>query len=221
MSDSHSHHQHSGSTWALTLGALGVVFGDIGTSPLYTLKECALHARQHSGGVLDREDLFGILSLIFWAMTLVVTVKYLFFIMRAENNGEGGIFALLALVPKKMRATERGHVQGLHFAARHVAAHGFAAGADVFAFRRIGFRTIERRRIHHRFGNGDIEALPELLQLFFVQLLLAMGDVPAFAGLTEAVALNRLGEDDGGLALGLGSALEGLVDLDGIVSAAV
>ncbi len=113
MTDSHSHHQHPGSMWALTLGALGVVFGDIGTSPLYTLKECALHARLHTGGVLDREDLFGILSLIFWAMTLVVTVKYLFFIMRAENNGEGGIFALLALVPKKMRTTERGQVQGL------------------------------------------------------------------------------------------------------------
>jgi KUP system potassium uptake protein len=116
MSDSHSppeEHPHHGSFRALTLGALGVVFGDIGTSPLYTLKECALHARLHTGGVLDREDLFGILSLIFWAMTLVVTVKYLFFIMQADNNGEGGIFALLALVPKKMRATARGRIQGL------------------------------------------------------------------------------------------------------------
>jgi KUP system potassium uptake protein len=101
---SHEGHHH-GNSWPLTLGALGVVFGDIGTSPLYTLKECALHARLQTGGVLDRQDLFGILSLIFWAMTLVVTVKYLFFIMRADNNGEGGIFALLALVPKKMRAT--------------------------------------------------------------------------------------------------------------------
>jgi KUP system potassium uptake protein len=109
---SHEGHHH-GHFWPLTLGALGVVFGDIGTSPLYTLKECALHARLHTGGVLDRQDLFGILSLIFWAMTLVVTVKYLFFIMRAGNKGEGGIFALLALVPKKMRTTERGRVQGL------------------------------------------------------------------------------------------------------------
>jgi len=109
---SHEGHHH-GNSWPLTLGALGVVFGDIGTSPLYTLKECALHARLQTGGVLDRQDLFGILSLIFWAMTLVVTVKYLFFIMRADNKGEGGIFALLALVPKKMRATARGRVQGL------------------------------------------------------------------------------------------------------------
>lgn len=107
------HAGHAGSFWSLTLGALGVVFGDIGTSPLYTLKECALHARIHTGGVLDREDLFGILSLIFWAMTLVVTFKYLLCIMRADNNGEGGIFALLALVPKKMRSTERGRVHGL------------------------------------------------------------------------------------------------------------
>ncbi len=114
MSDSPTHHQHRGESFgALTLAALGVVFGDIGTSPLYTLKECALHARQHTGGILDREDLFGILSLIFWAMTLVVTVKYLFFIMRADNDGEGGIFALLALVPKRMRTTERGQVQWL------------------------------------------------------------------------------------------------------------
>ena len=113
----HHQHPHASSFGALTLGALGVVFGDIGTSPLYTLKECALHARQHTGGVLDREDLFGILSLIFWAMTLVVTVKYLLCIMRADNNGEGGIFALLALVPRKMRSTERGQVQGLAFLA--------------------------------------------------------------------------------------------------------
>ncbi|MCC6536737.1 MAG: KUP/HAK/KT family potassium transporter [Bryobacterales bacterium] len=106
-------HGHHGSFWTLTLGALGVVFGDIGTSPLYTLKECALHAKMHTGNVLDREDLFGILSLIFWAMTLVITFKYLVFVMRADNNGEGGIFALLALMPRKMRSTERGQVQRL------------------------------------------------------------------------------------------------------------
>ncbi len=84
----------------LCLGALGVVFGDIGTSPLYTLKECL-----HSGGAGVRvDDLFGILSLIVWSLTAVVTVKYLTFIMKADNKGEGGIFALLALVPERMRA---------------------------------------------------------------------------------------------------------------------
>lgn len=110
----HPHtHPHSDALWPLTLGALGVVFGDIGTSPLYTLKECVLHARQHAHGTFVREDLFGILSLIFWAMTLMVTVKYLTFIMRADNEGEGGIFALLALVPSQMRATARGRVRAL------------------------------------------------------------------------------------------------------------
>jgi KUP system potassium uptake protein len=91
---------------ALTLGALGVVFGDIGTSPLYTFKEC-LHA---TGGRASHADIYGILSLIFWALTLVVTVKYLTFIMRADNRGEGGIFALLALVPEDLRTARPGRI---------------------------------------------------------------------------------------------------------------
>jgi len=81
----------------LCLGALGVVFGDIGTSPLYTLKEC-----MRTAGNADHA-LYGVLSLIVWSLVLVVTVKYLVFIMRANNRGEGGIFALLALVPSRLR----------------------------------------------------------------------------------------------------------------------
>jgi len=100
-------HEHTASLRVLTLGALGVVFGDIGTSPLYTLKEC-LHA---SGGQKAAEaDLYGVLSLIFWALTMVVTVKYLTFITRADNHGEGGIFALLALVPEHLRAAKPGGI---------------------------------------------------------------------------------------------------------------
>jgi KUP system potassium uptake protein len=77
----------------LTLGALGVVFGDIGTSPLYTIREClhALPPGEHAQAVL------GVLSLIFWSLVLVVSVKYTVFVLRADNRGEGGIFALLAL----------------------------------------------------------------------------------------------------------------------------
>jgi KUP system potassium uptake protein len=77
----------------LTLGALGVVFGDIGTSPLYTIKEClhALPPGEHAQAVL------GVLSLIFWSLVLVVSLKYTFFVLRADNRGEGGIFALLSL----------------------------------------------------------------------------------------------------------------------------
>src|SRR5215813_11520336 len=91
---------HRTSLAALALAALGVVFGDIGTSPLYTLKEC-LHAA--GGAKASVDDLFGILSLMFWALIMVVTVKYLTFIMRADHNGEGGIFALLAIVPERFR----------------------------------------------------------------------------------------------------------------------
>ncbi|MSU23046.1 MAG: potassium transporter [Opitutus sp.] len=77
----------------LTLGALGVVFGDIGTSPLYTIREClqALPPGEHAHAVL------GVLSLVFWSLILVVSVKYTIFVLRADNRGEGGIFALLAL----------------------------------------------------------------------------------------------------------------------------
>ncbi len=80
----------------LALGALGVVFGDIGTSPLYTMKECfhGLHAI-----ALTDANVLGVLSLIFWALAAVVSFKYVAFILRADNRGEGGIFALLALLP--------------------------------------------------------------------------------------------------------------------------
>ena len=103
---------HKATSAALALGALGVVFGDIGTSPLYTLKECMTAAGGAKAGV---EDLFGILSLMFWALVMVVTVKYLTFVMRAENQGEGGIFALLAIVPERFRATaaRSGRVTGM------------------------------------------------------------------------------------------------------------
>ena len=77
----------------LALPALGVVFGDIGTSPLYTLREC-LHA---SAGEASNAVVMGVLSLIFWTVTFVVSIKYVGFIMKADNEGEGGIMALLAL----------------------------------------------------------------------------------------------------------------------------
>jgi len=78
----------------LTLGALGVVFGDIGTSPLYAVKQSVIAA----GGALPAAPaVLGALSLIFWSLVVVVTIKYVFFIMRADNNGEGGVMALAAL----------------------------------------------------------------------------------------------------------------------------
>jgi KUP system potassium uptake protein len=97
-------HPHA-SLPALALGAIGVVFGDIGTSPLYALKECV--SKDH-GVPATPDNLYGLLSLIFWALTMVVTVKYLTFIMRADNHGEGGILALLALVPQRLRQSRTG-----------------------------------------------------------------------------------------------------------------
>ena len=89
----------------LTLAALGVVFGDIGTSPLYTFQECV--TGKH-GVAPTPENVLGVLSLIVWSLTMVVTVKYLTFLMRADNHGEGGIMALLALVPERLRSVEKG-----------------------------------------------------------------------------------------------------------------
>ncbi len=88
-------HAHGGSVYKLALAALGVVYGDIGTSPLYALKECVTPPH---GVDPTPENVLGLLSLIFWSITLVVVVKYLVFVVRADNQGEGGVLALLALV---------------------------------------------------------------------------------------------------------------------------
>jgi KUP system potassium uptake protein len=85
---------HGADLTKLALGALGVVYGDIGTSPLYALKECV--TPPHGVGA-THENILGLLSLVFWAITLVVSVKYLLFVMRADNDGEGGVLALMAL----------------------------------------------------------------------------------------------------------------------------
>jgi KUP system potassium uptake protein len=84
-----------GKTAFLALGALGVVYGDIGTSPLYAVRECfnGMHAV-----AMNDVNLFGVASLIFWSLTIVVTIKYVGFILKADNRGEGGIFALLGLI---------------------------------------------------------------------------------------------------------------------------
>jgi KUP system potassium uptake protein len=83
----------------LSLGALGVVYGDIGTSPLYAMRECL--SNEHLKVAPDAANVLGIVSLVFWSLTLVVVIKYLIFIMRADNKGEGGILALCALVDRK------------------------------------------------------------------------------------------------------------------------
>ena len=92
---------------ALTLGALGVVYGDIGTSPLYTMKEVFSPA---TGVSLDATHLIGAVSVIFWGLMLVVTLKYVLLILRADNRGEGGIMALTALAAKAAGGSAQRHL---------------------------------------------------------------------------------------------------------------
>jgi KUP system potassium uptake protein len=90
-------HGAKGNLWALALAALGVVYGDIGTSPLYSLRECF---SGHHGLALTPSNVHGLLSLVFWSLMLVVSAKYLQYVMRADDDGEGGILALMALSAK-------------------------------------------------------------------------------------------------------------------------
>jgi KUP system potassium uptake protein len=87
--------------WGLTVGSIGVVYGDIGTSPLYALRE-AVTAASGPGGDITREAVFGVLSLILWALIVIVTLKYVVILLRADNNGEGGTLALMALAQRAL-----------------------------------------------------------------------------------------------------------------------
>jgi KUP system potassium uptake protein len=87
--------------WVLTVGSIGVVYGDIGTSPLYALRE-AVVASGGPGGLVTRASVFGVLSLILWALILIVTIKYVLILLRADNNGEGGTLTLMALAQRAL-----------------------------------------------------------------------------------------------------------------------
>src|SRR6478752_7647388 len=103
------HHAKSGGHGAdlakLALGAIGIVYGDIGTSPLYAIRECLTLPH---GVAPDAANIFGVLSLVFWSITLVVSVKYLVYVMRADNDGEGGVLALMALAARPAPAMATG-----------------------------------------------------------------------------------------------------------------
>ncbi|MGN6423992.1 MAG: potassium transporter Kup [Asticcacaulis sp.] len=94
-----SHGHGAEGFWALSVGAIGVVFGDIGTSPLYAMREALFHTREGTSADLAVK---GVISLVFWALIMVVTVKYVLFLMRADNKGEGGTLALMALAQKAL-----------------------------------------------------------------------------------------------------------------------
>jgi KUP system potassium uptake protein len=103
---------HEANTSGLAIGALGVVYGDIGTSPLYALRECV---NGPHGVAATPANILGLLSLVFWSLTLVVVVKYLVFILRADNKGEGGVLALMALIaPKQGGTATRGRAAAVY-----------------------------------------------------------------------------------------------------------
>ena len=99
---SHAHGDKAPSQFALVLGALGVVFGDIGTSPLYALKECFDKANNHHAVDPALGNVMGVTSLIVWALLLIVTLKYFVFVLNANRDGEGGVLALLSLAIEKI-----------------------------------------------------------------------------------------------------------------------
>src|ERR687885_1031561 len=96
------------SFWTLALGSIGVVYGDIGTSPLYALKESV--AAASGGGELTRDIIIGVLSLILWSLILVVTIKYVAILLMADNKGEGGTLTLVALAQRALGRTRGGIV---------------------------------------------------------------------------------------------------------------
>ena len=97
------HHRTPGALAALTLAAIGVVYGDIGTSPLYALKEVFAQGRVP----LTPDNILGILSLVFWTLTVIVSLKYVVLILRADNHGEGGLIAMLALASQAVKHRPR------------------------------------------------------------------------------------------------------------------
>ncbi len=111
-----------GGTVALAVGALGVVYGDIGTSPIYAFSESV-----HAGGE-SADDILGVVSLIFWTIMIVVSIKYLAVVLRADNHGEGGVLALFALLPEKIRKAQRGKYVPVVFMMLLAAAFLFADG---------------------------------------------------------------------------------------------
>ncbi len=157
----------SRATLALTIGAIGVVFGDIGTSPLYAFREAL---QQSAGNGIDGGEIIGVLSLALWALILVVTVKYVLLLMRADNQGEGGVLALTALARRSM-----GPRAGVALALGSIGAALFYGDAIITPALSVlsaveGLRTIPAA--HALIGPQGIVAITVviLVALFFIQM---------------------------------------------------
>jgi KUP system potassium uptake protein len=223
--DGHPGRPHGRQLAGLSLGALGIVYGDIGTSPLYSMHEC-FHASH--GVPVTRDNILGVLSLIFWALIVIVTLKYHVYVLHADNRGEGGILALMALVRAKIAGKRRAALfvgLGLFGAALLYgdgvitpaisvlsAVEGLNVATSVFApyvvpmtvAILIGLFLFQRR------GTGGIGSVfgPIMVVWFVTIALLGVGGIarhPAvFAALNPMIALHFLGRNGfhGFLALG-------------------
>ncbi|WP_426010794.1 potassium transporter Kup [Caulobacter sp. DWR2-3-1b2] len=161
-----SHAVKGHSFLALAVGSVGVVFGDIGTSPLYAFKE-ALHAAAKDG--ITRSEILGVVSLALWALILVVTVKYVLFIMRADNKGEGGVLSLMALAQRAIgRRTTLVFVLGVTGAALFYGDAVITPAISVLSAVE-GLRTIPALEAHVTTQVVLVIATVMLLGLFFIQ----------------------------------------------------
>ena len=162
----HKKSTHKNAYWILAIGSLGVVFGDIGTSPLYAFRS-ALSTMQ--GEVVRRPDIYGIVGLALWALIMVVTVKYVLFLMRADNKGEGGVLSLMALAQRAIgRRTRTLFVLGLIGAALFYGDAVITPAISVLSAIE-GLRTIPR--IEHSVTTDLVVGISIviLFGLFFVQ----------------------------------------------------
>src|ERR1700744_4231985 len=159
-------HGHKVGFWALALGSFGVVFGDIGTSPLYAFKAAMDEALHDSA---SRPGILGVVSMALWALILVVTIKYVLFLMRADNRGEGGVLSLMALAQ-----TALGRRTPLIFALGVIGAALFYGDAVITPAMSVlsaieGMKTVPQ--LHGVVKNGTvmISAIAVLLVLFIAQ----------------------------------------------------
>jgi KUP system potassium uptake protein len=217
---------HHAGTLALAIGAVGVVFGDIGTSPLYALQETVI---KH--GSADRPFVMGVLSLMFWALLLIVVLKYQVFIMRATNRGEGGLFSLLSLLPRGL--ARRSDLRLAFFGLIAIVGSGLLLGDGVITPSISVLSAMEGLSVHNpaleswiaplttvvlvfifavqRFGTGHIGKVfgPVMILWFAVLGTLGLRSVMQDPSMLEAVnplhAARLIASDPGGTFLLLGS----------------
>ncbi len=141
--------------WSLTVGSVGVVYGDIGTSPLYAFREAVIAST--GDGLVEREVVLGVLSLIVWALIMVVTIKYVIVLLRADNNGEGGTLSLMALATRALgRRTNVLMVLGIIGAAMFLGdSHDHAGHLGAFGGGRPEARHAGVRSLRRAAGNRD------------------------------------------------------------------